>query len=43
LPLFEKAVNEKDVQATIDLTIKYKFITRALKAREVISDIAPKA
>ena len=43
LPLFEKAVNEKDIQATIDLTIKYKFITRALKAREVISDIAPKA
>ncbi len=43
LPLFEKAVNEKDVQATIDLTVKYKFITRALKAREVISDITPKA
>jgi NitT/TauT family transport system substrate-binding protein len=42
LPLFEKAVNEKDVQATIDLTVKYKFITRVIKAREVISDIAPK-
>lgn len=43
LPLFEKAVNEKDIQVTIDLTVKYKFITRAIKAREVISDIAPKA
>ena len=42
LPLFEKAVSEKDVQVTIDLTLKYKLISRAIKAREVISDIAPK-
>ena len=43
LPLFEKAVSEKDVQVTIDLTLKYKLISQAIKAREVISDIAPKA
>ena len=42
-PLFEKAVSEKDVQVTIDLTLKYKLISRAIKARDVISDIAPKA
>ena len=43
LPLFEKTVNEKDIQATIDLTVKYKLINRAIKAKEVVSDIAPKA
>jgi NitT/TauT family transport system substrate-binding protein len=42
LPVFEKGVSEKDVQVTIDLTHKYKMISRAFKAREVISDLAPK-
>ena len=42
-PLFEKGLSEKDLQVTIDLTLKYKMIPRALKARDVISDIAPKA
>jgi hypothetical protein len=40
LPLFEKAVNEKDVQVTMDLTYKYKMISRALKAKDVLSDLA---
>jgi hypothetical protein len=35
-------VSEKDLQVTIDLTQKYKLIPRALKARDVISDLAPK-
>jgi NitT/TauT family transport system substrate-binding protein len=43
LPVFEKGVSEKDLQATIDLTQKYKLISKSIKAREVISDIAPKA
>src|SRR5215467_4066370 len=43
LPLFEKNISEKDLQATIDLTQKYKLISRAIKAQEVISDVAPKA
>jgi NitT/TauT family transport system substrate-binding protein len=42
-PLFEKGVSERDVQVTIDLSTKYKLISRALKAQDVISDIAPKA
>ena len=42
LPVFEKAVSDKDIQVTIDLTLKYKLISRAIKARDVISDIAPK-
>jgi NitT/TauT family transport system substrate-binding protein len=42
LPVFEKGVSEKDLQATIDLTLKYKLIPKAFKAREVISDLAPK-
>jgi NitT/TauT family transport system substrate-binding protein len=42
LPVFEKAISERDVQATIDLTVKYKLISRPLKARDVISDLAPK-
>ena len=42
-PLFEKGISEKDVQVTIDLSTKYKLIPRALKAQDVISDIAPKA
>jgi NitT/TauT family transport system substrate-binding protein len=43
LPQFDKAVSEKDLQVTIDLTQKYKLISRAIKARDVISDLAPKA
>jgi NitT/TauT family transport system substrate-binding protein len=43
LPLFDKSVSEKDLQITIDLTQKYKMIPRAIKARDVISDVAPKA
>jgi len=43
LPLFDKTVSEKDLQVTIDLTRKYKMIPRAIKARDVISDLAPKA
>ena len=42
LPVFEKGVSEKDIQATIDLTLKYKLIAKAFKARDVISDLAPK-
>ena len=42
LPVFEKSFAEKDLQATIDLTQKYKLMSRAMKAREVISDLAPK-
>jgi NitT/TauT family transport system substrate-binding protein len=42
LPVFEKGVSEKDIQATIDLTQKYKLIPRSFKARDVISDLAPK-
>jgi NitT/TauT family transport system substrate-binding protein len=43
LPAFEKGVSEKDLQVTIDLTHKYKLISRGFKAKEVISDLAPKA
>ena len=42
LPVFEKTLSEKDLQATIDLTVKYKLIPKGFKAREVISDLAPK-
>ncbi|HKY06603.1 MAG TPA: ABC transporter substrate-binding protein [Candidatus Binatia bacterium] len=42
LPIFEKGISEKDLQATIDLTLKYKLISKAFKARDVISDLAPK-
>jgi NitT/TauT family transport system substrate-binding protein len=42
LPLFEKGISEKDVQATIDLTQKYKLISQSIKARDVISVLAPK-
>jgi NitT/TauT family transport system substrate-binding protein len=41
-PQFEKSLSEKDVQVTIDLSVKYKLIPRAIKARDVISDIAAK-
>ena len=43
LPIFDKTLSEKDLQATIDLTHKYKMIPRAIKARELLSDLAPKA
>jgi NitT/TauT family transport system substrate-binding protein len=43
LPVYDKAISEKDLQATINLTQKYKLIPRAMNAREVISDLAPKA
>jgi NitT/TauT family transport system substrate-binding protein len=42
LPVFEKGISDKDLQATIDLTQKYKLISRSIKARDVISDLAPK-
>jgi NitT/TauT family transport system substrate-binding protein len=42
LPVFEKGISEKDLQATIDLTLKYKLIAKAFQARDVISDLAPK-
>jgi len=42
LPEFEKGINEKDVQTTIDLTYKYKMISKSLKAKDVISDLARK-
>jgi len=42
LPVFDKSVSEKDLQVTIDLTQKYKMIRRAIKARDVISDLALK-
>jgi len=43
LPLFEKGVSEKDVQVTMDLTYRYKMISKPLKARDVLSDLATKA
>ncbi len=43
LPFFEKGINEKDVQVTMDLTYKYKMISRPLKAKDVLSDLARKA
>ncbi|HXV84994.1 MAG TPA: ABC transporter substrate-binding protein [Candidatus Binatia bacterium] len=42
LPVFEKEISEKDLQSTIDLTQKYKLISRSIKARDVISELAPK-
>ena len=42
LPIFEKGISEKDLQTTIDLTLKYKLIPKPLNARDVISDLAPK-
>jgi NitT/TauT family transport system substrate-binding protein len=43
LPVFERSISETDLQATINLTQKYKLISKAIKARDVISDLAPKA
>jgi NitT/TauT family transport system substrate-binding protein len=42
LPVFEKGLSENDLQTTIDLTQKYKLIPRTFKARDVISEMAPK-
>jgi NitT/TauT family transport system substrate-binding protein len=42
LPVYDKGLQEKELQVTIDLTLKYKLIPRAIKARDVISDLAPK-
>jgi NitT/TauT family transport system substrate-binding protein len=43
LPVFEKTISEKDLQATIDLTQKYKLISKGIKARDVSSELVPKA
>lgn len=43
LPVYDKAISEKDLQTTINLSQKYKLISRAINATEVISDLAPKA
>lgn len=43
LPVFEKGISEKDIQATIDLTRKYKLISKDIKASSVVSDLATKA
>ena len=40
LPTFDKRISEKDLQATIDLTAKYKMIPRPFKAGQVISSLA---
>jgi NitT/TauT family transport system substrate-binding protein len=42
LPVFETGLSEQDLQATVDLTHKYKLIARPFKAREVMSELAPK-
>jgi NitT/TauT family transport system substrate-binding protein len=42
LPVYEKGLSEKELQVTIDLTQKYKLIPRVFRAREVISELAPK-
>ena len=42
LPVYDKSVSEKDLQATINLAQKYKLIPRPINARDVISDIAPR-
>ena len=43
LPVFEKGLSEPDLQATIDLTAKYKMISRPFKAGQVTSAVTPKA
>lgn len=42
LPVFETGLSEQDLQVTVDLTHKYKLIARPFKAREVMSELAPK-
>ena len=41
-PVFETGLSEQDLQGTIDLTHKYKLIARPFKAREMMSELAPK-
>jgi NitT/TauT family transport system substrate-binding protein len=41
-PVFETGLSEQDLQGTIDLTHKYKLIARPFKARDVMSELAPK-
>jgi NitT/TauT family transport system substrate-binding protein len=41
-PVFETGLSEQDLQSTIDLTHRYKLIARPFKAREVMSELAPK-
>ena len=43
IPLFEKNIPEKDLQVTIDLSYKYKMISKPIKARDVINELARKA
>ena len=43
LPLFDKTIADKDLQVTMDLTYKYKLISKPLKAKDVLSDLAVKA
>jgi NitT/TauT family transport system substrate-binding protein len=42
LPVFEKGISEKDIQTTIDLTRKYKLISKDIKASNVVSDLVRK-
>ena len=42
LPVFETGLLEQDLQVTVDLTHKYKLIAHPFKAREVMSELAPK-
>jgi NitT/TauT family transport system substrate-binding protein len=41
-PVFDTGLSEQDLQVTIDLTHRYKLIARPFKAREVMSELAPK-
>jgi hypothetical protein len=43
LPLYDKTISVKDLDATIALTQKYKLIPLALKGKDVISNLAPSA
>ena len=43
VPQFEKTIADKDLQVTMDLTYKYKMISKPLKAKDVLSDLATKA
>jgi NitT/TauT family transport system substrate-binding protein len=41
LPVYDKVLSEKDLQPTVDLSQKYKLIPRPIKARDLISEVAP--
>lgn len=43
IPLFEKGLPDRDLQVTIDLSYKYKMISKPFKARDVISEVARKS